>query len=153
MTIRNDQELAQAQDALSTLYRAVAALREEAGTTNPQAFPVLAEGPRHEMQRLQAEIEAYTGVEVTARVEGEIREMDLDQQTFRLRKVAQGQEVVCRFGAELTPITPTLLGKRVRIIGVRSSATAAAVGPLDVVDIERVEVSDPTPPGASPEQA
>ncbi len=73
------------------------------------------------------------------RFEGDIREMDLDRQTFRLRNVPTVNEVPCRFGDDLAPTASTLLGKRVRVIGTRSVSTDAAIGPLEVVDLERVE--------------
>jgi len=78
------------------------------------------------------------------RYEGEIREMDLDRQTFRLRNVPKVEEVACRFGDDLAPIADGLLGKRVRVIGTRTFSTDAAIGPLEVVDLERIE--DSTPP-------
>jgi hypothetical protein len=74
--------------------------------------------------------------------------MDLDRQTFRLRHVPAVNEVRCRFGDDLAPTASTLLGKRVRVIGIRSVSADAAVGFLEVVDLERVEEHSPGHDGA-----
>lgn len=81
------------------------------------------------------------------RYEGEIREMDLDRQSFRLRNVPVVNEVTCRFGEDLAPVADGLLGKRVRVIGTRAVSTDAVVGPLDVVDVERIEEPGPRSDG------
>ncbi|MCI0418238.1 MAG: hypothetical protein L0312_03275, partial [Acidobacteria bacterium] len=73
------------------------------------------------------------------RFEGEIREMDLDRQTFRLRNVPVVNEVPCRYGDDLAPTASVLLGKRVRVIGIRAVSADTAVGFLEVVDLERVQ--------------
>lgn len=73
------------------------------------------------------------------RYEGEIREMDLDKQSFRLRNVPLVNEVLCRFGDELVSTSAELLGRRVRVIGVRATSKDGVVGPLDIVDLEKVE--------------
>jgi hypothetical protein len=64
--LRNDAELRGAYDALIDLYRGIAALRAELGDTS--AFAVVADGPLHEIDRLTAEIEEYTGVTAAERV-------------------------------------------------------------------------------------
>lgn len=65
--IQNDRELTKAHEALGTLYRALASLRSETAGLSPQAFALLAEGPLHEIQRIQCEIESYTGVDIAQR--------------------------------------------------------------------------------------
>lgn len=90
------------------------------------------------VQRISDAIETAIS-EREERFEGEIREMDLDRQTFRLRNVPQVNEVPCRFGDDLAPTASTLLGKRVRVIGVRTVMADAPVGVLEVVDLEQVE--------------
>jgi hypothetical protein len=70
--------------------------------------------------------------------EGEIREIDLDRQSFKLRNVRSIGEVFCRFGEDLFPIAVELLGKRVRVIGTRTT-TNLLKRALKVVDIEKVD--------------
>jgi hypothetical protein len=68
---------------------------------------------------------------------GEIREIDLDKNQFRLRNVAgQSGQVVCHFADDLALEARDLLGKRVRVVGVRRAQQA-----LEVFDIENVEAS------------
>lgn len=66
--INSERDLERAHEALGDLYRAIASLRGEIGTTNPATFAILAEGPLHEIERIQSEIEAFTGVSL-ARLE------------------------------------------------------------------------------------
>ena len=72
-------------------------------------------------------------------LEGDIREMDLDKRAFRLRNVPTQGEVPCKFGEELVSTAAELLGKRVRVVGLRRSAESGSVGPLVVTDIEKLE--------------
>lgn len=66
------------------------------------------------------------------RYEGDVREMDLDRRTFKLRHVEQVSQVECRFSKDAGALIGTYLGKRVRLIGVRRADTRS----LEVVDIE-----------------
>ncbi len=75
---------------------------------------------------------------------GEIREMDLDKKSFKLRQVPDVGEVPCRFGEDFLPIAQGLLGKRVRVIGIRSAGPTSAKAPLQLVDLERLQ--DDAPP-------
>ena len=72
-------------------------------------------------------------------VEGEIREMDLDKRTFRLRNVQGQGDVTCKFGEELLPTAAELLGKRVVAIGLRRTSVSGPKGPLIVTDLEKHE--------------
>lgn len=74
-------------------------------------------------------------------VEGEIREMDLDKRTFRLRNVSGQADVPCKFGEDLAPVAAGLLGKRVVVIGLRREGESGPRGPLVVTDIEKHENS------------
>lgn len=67
---------------------------------------------------------------------GDVREMDLDKRTFRLRNVDEVGEVPCHLADDLGPITATFLGKRARVIGTRQSPGSA----LEVVDLEELEL-------------
>ena len=61
--ITNDEQLDQAVERLGRMYRAMAALRAEVLPVNARQFALMAEGPVDEIQRLQAQIDAYTGRE------------------------------------------------------------------------------------------
>jgi hypothetical protein len=73
------------------------------------------------------------------RFEGDIREMDLDKRTFRLRNVLAVSEVRCHFADDLYPLATELLGKHVRVIGTRTIEEGGVGGVLEVVDLEKVE--------------
>lgn len=70
---------------------------------------------------------------------GDIREMDLDRRSFKLRNVPDINEVSCKFGDDFAPLAETMLGKKVRLIGTRRKTTQAKKMPLEVVDIEKFE--------------
>lgn len=71
--------------------------------------------------------------------DGDIREMDLDRKTFRLRNVPEEGEIHCKFADDLLTTAAELLGKRVRVIGLRRATTSGAKGALLVTDIEKLE--------------
>ena len=61
--ITNDEELNQALEALGLMYRAMASLRKDMLAMNRKWFNLMAEGPVDEIRKIQAEIEAYTGMD------------------------------------------------------------------------------------------
>ena len=69
--ITNDEQLQQAVEQLGRMYRALAALRAEVLPVNARQFALMAEGPVDEIQRLQAQIDAYTGREA-ARTDADV---------------------------------------------------------------------------------
>lgn len=64
---------------------------------------------------------------------GNVREMDLDKRSFILRNVEGHREVKCTFSEDMQSVAASYLGKRVRVIGIQSSAR----GSLQVTDIDR----------------
>ena len=60
--ITNDEQLGQAMEALGHLYRAMASLRRDILPRNRNWFHLMAEGPVDEIRKIQAEIDAYTGL-------------------------------------------------------------------------------------------
>jgi len=70
--ITNDEQLDQAVDRLGRMYRAMAALRAEVLPVNARQFPLMAEGPVDEIQRLQAQIDAYVGREAAEEYDADV---------------------------------------------------------------------------------
>lgn len=68
MSIENDPDLERAQLAVAALERTIASLRRETAGMKPHAFSLLADGPLHEIEKIRAEIDEYTGA--TAAVAG-----------------------------------------------------------------------------------
>jgi hypothetical protein len=60
--ITNDEQLAQALEALGFMYRAMASLRRDILPRNRKWFNLMAEGPVDQIRKIQAEIDAYTGL-------------------------------------------------------------------------------------------
>lgn len=60
--IENDEQLQQASEALSDLYRAVASYRRKILPVNPRNYAVISQGPLDEIRKIQAEIEEYLGL-------------------------------------------------------------------------------------------
>lgn len=59
--ITSDIELHQTLEQMERMYRALAALRRDIYPSSPQRFALLAEGPQMELERMQQEIDSYTG--------------------------------------------------------------------------------------------
>ncbi len=59
--ITNDTELSQTLEQMERMYRSLAALRREVYPVNSHQFCLLAEGPQEELERLQHQIDVYTG--------------------------------------------------------------------------------------------
>jgi hypothetical protein len=59
--ITNDDQLQQAVEQLGRMCHALAALQAEVLPVNARQFVLMAEGPVEEIQRLQAQIDAYVG--------------------------------------------------------------------------------------------
>lgn len=88
--------------------------------------------------RIAGELEAAVAEHEESH-EGDIREMDLDRRTFRLRNIPEVGEVRCQFPEDLSPQATDLLGKRVRLIGTRTVSGDGSVSVLTVTDIEKLE--------------
>jgi hypothetical protein len=125
--ITNEEQLRQSVDQLGRMYRALTALRTEVLPLNTRQYAVMAEGPLDEIQRLQAEIDAYTGIaipeqDVAEQVEthtGELRAIDLDNFSFILRNAGEVQEIRCTFDDELLESAKRALDRRVLVTGSR----------------------------------
>lgn len=61
MTLNNDEELAQALDAVALLYQALAALHRDVAPKSMTRFRLMAEGIVDEIEAIEARIHAYTG--------------------------------------------------------------------------------------------
>ena len=70
--IENDTQFDQTQRLLRLMQDALRSLRAEVLPKNKRNFAVLAEGPLEEIRRLQAEIDAYTGVTTALEAQSQI---------------------------------------------------------------------------------
>jgi hypothetical protein len=69
--IENDAQLNHTLEQMGRMYRALADLRREVLPKSRQWFNLMAQGPVDEIRKMQAEVDAYTGIdEVTFDEEG-----------------------------------------------------------------------------------
>jgi hypothetical protein len=69
--IENDAQLNLTLEQMGRMYRALADLRREVLPKSRQWFNLMAQGPVDEIRKMQAEVDAYTGInEVTFEEEG-----------------------------------------------------------------------------------
>jgi hypothetical protein len=79
---------------------------------------------------------------VTERIEthlGFLREIDLDAQTFELRKPEDPVSVRCAFGDELLPLAKEALDRQVEVMGTRSHIEGRRPSSLQVTRLEIVD--------------
>jgi hypothetical protein len=61
--IDNDAQLQQACEAMTDLYRVLASYRTRVFAANEGNYALLAQGPLEEIRKIQAEIDAYLGLD------------------------------------------------------------------------------------------
>ncbi|MGZ5452388.1 MAG: hypothetical protein ACXW5U_31510 [Thermoanaerobaculia bacterium] len=79
---------------------------------------------------------------VTEKIEthlGFLREIDLDAQTFELRKPGDPVSVRCAFGDELLPLAKEALDRQVQVMGTRSQVEGRRPSSLQVTRLEIVD--------------
>ena len=73
---------------------------------------------------------------------GEVREMDLDQGSFKLRNTDIEEQINCLFSPDLLDVASGYMGKHVRIIGKRMPKLNNIKGNFDVREIEMLRPSE-----------
>lgn len=64
--IENDAQLNHTLEQMGRMYRALADLRREVLPKSRQWFNLMAQGPVDEIRKMQAEVDAYTGINEVA---------------------------------------------------------------------------------------
>jgi hypothetical protein len=95
--IRNDEELGVVREQLERLEGILRSLKRDVLPRSEAQFRLMAEGPIDEHAKLRREIDQYLGIgtvadvaEGPAKVNGVIRQIDLDENTFQLRERGAG---------------------------------------------------------------
>lgn len=126
--------------------------RRSDGPARPEQRATLT---RQSRQRIHNEMERLAVDRKFTEVEGVIRQIDLDDQTFVLRERPEGQaDLPCEYGDELAEAVKGLLDWRVRVAGLLETSTrthksilgAEAIEPLGIE--EAVENEPQAPPSA-----
>lgn len=66
VVISNDVEFKQTIAQMDRMYRILAELKSRLSSAHPSQYHVMTEGSIDEIRRMQAEIDAYLGVNITA---------------------------------------------------------------------------------------
>jgi hypothetical protein len=61
--IENDAQLQQACEAMADLYRVLASYRARVLPANERNYALLAQGPLEEIRKIQADVDAYLGLD------------------------------------------------------------------------------------------
>jgi len=98
---------------------------------------------RQSRARLDQELRDFVVTDEVARAEGVIREVDLDQNTFKLRDRPDGApELACEFAEHDEEDVKSYLDKRVVVVGVQRTSPKAGRLTMDVEFIEPVGTED-----------
>jgi DNA replicative helicase MCM subunit Mcm2 (Cdc46/Mcm family) len=159
----NDAELKVVRRQLGRVETALASLRRDVKSTNEKMYEVMAESYIDLLQSLRADIDAYLGVAKTTslaadgkhtEVEGVIRSIDLDAQTFVLRERPDNlPDLPCEYSTQIEEAVKELLGCRVSVAGTLDKSRMTHREMMEVETIERAsteeELSEDTPADAS----
>ncbi len=124
--ITNDAELEVVQKQLARVEAALDSLRREVKPKNEKTFHVMAETSIDLRQALRSEIDAYLGIaplpenadRKLTEVEGVIRSVDLDTQTFVLRERPDNlPDLACEYSRQIEGTVKEWLGGRVSVSG------------------------------------
>ncbi len=126
--IQNDKQLGIVREQLARAEAALESLRQEVQPKNEQVYRVMAESYVDTILLLRAEVDAYLGIVVTPQsaeqdtgfveLEGVIRSVDLDAQTFVLRdRPDAGPDLLCEYGPDLEAAVKECLDSRVIVAG------------------------------------
>lgn len=85
--IENDAQLQQACEAIADLYRVLASYRARVLPANQRNYALLAQGPLEEIRKIQADIDAYLGLDALGAAS---TESDLTHSAEALREKPPG---------------------------------------------------------------
>lgn len=123
--IQNDEQLLTVKQQLERVESALHSLKQRLLPQNEATFRLMAEGYVDQIAALRREIDQYLGirteaeaVEGSASVGGVIRQIDLDENTFRLSDpVAKGRDLTCEYDELAEEDVRSLVGRQVRVTG------------------------------------
>jgi hypothetical protein len=146
--IHNEQELTIVREQLHVAEQALKAIRDEVRPVSESRFLMMAESYVDVIQELRAQVDEYLGLqavadaEEAASVEGVIREVDLDENTFILREVTESEaELHCEYAEADEEDVKSLLGERVVVTGTirKSAKTGRQTMEADFIQAVRLE--------------
>ncbi|HEY2589078.1 MAG TPA: hypothetical protein VGI81_25265 [Tepidisphaeraceae bacterium] len=123
--IQNDEQLLTVKQQLERVESALHSLKQRLLPQSEATFRLMAEGYIDQIAALRREIDEYLGIATrTARAEGSatvggvIRQIDLDENTFRLSDpTLKARDLTCEFDELAEEDVRALVGQPVRVTG------------------------------------
>ena len=138
--ICNDEQLKVVRGQLELIEGALESLKRDVLPKSRANFDVMAEGYIDQIAELRSEIEQYVGVSMSSEAEGVIREVDLDENTFRLReRPDHAPEIQCQYDDRMAAEVTGSLGTRVIVRGTLKTAARSKRLTMEVKSIQRVD--------------
>ncbi|MGA2496258.1 MAG: hypothetical protein ABSH20_00870 [Tepidisphaeraceae bacterium] len=138
--IRNDEQLKVVRGQLELIEGALESLKRDVLPRNRANFDVMAEGYIDQIAELRSEIEQYVGVSMSWEAEGVIREVDLDENAFRLReRPDHAPEIQCQYDERMAGEVMGALGTRVVVRGTLKTAARGRRLTMEVKNIQPVD--------------
>src|SRR5437588_9768927 len=124
--IQNDAQLQVVREQLARIERALESLSRDMRGKNVGQFRVMAEGYVDQISDLRRQIDEYLGVlpllgtpDTVGEADGVVRQVDLDENTFRLSDRGPGlSDITCEYDELDEERVKSALGRRVRVRGV-----------------------------------
>jgi hypothetical protein len=129
--IENDEQLEVVRSQLAHAERALSALRRDVLPKNASMYGVMSESYIELIHALRQDIDEYLGIALgndssdsnSVELQGVIRSVDLDAQTFVLRERPEDQpDIACEYGRDLDEVVRGYLGSSVIVIGTVESS-------------------------------
>jgi hypothetical protein len=161
--ITNDAQLEVVREQLRRIEAALDSLRREVKvkSKNEKLYEVMSRGYIDLLLSIRGDIDAYLGIdpqavnaeEKYAEIEGVIRSVDLDAQTFILRgRPDQAPDLACEYGKQIEESVKEFLGCRVRVSGTLDRSRLTGREKLEVQAIEAATAEE-EPAGSLPATA
>ncbi len=156
--ITNDAELSVVRQQLGRVEAALDSLRRDVKPKNESMYELLAESYIDMLQSLRADIDAYLGIATLpenaadrqfTEVEGVIRSIDLDAQTFVLRERPNNlPDLPCEYNTRIEEAVKEFLDCRVMVSGTLETSRMTRREKMEAENIELVSTEEE--PGGEP---
>jgi hypothetical protein len=152
--ITNDTELELTRERLKMVEAALDSLRRDVKSKNEKLYQVMSVSYIDLLLSIRGDIDAYLGIcppSEIIEVEGVIRRIDLDAQTFILRERANNlPDLPCEYSRQMEEAVKALLGRRVTVSGTLEPSRLTG---REKLEAETIEAASPEEEVAAPAQA
>ena len=152
--ITTDAELELTRERLKLVEAALDSLRRDVKSKNEKLYQVMSVGYIDLLLSIRGDIDAYLGIRPSPQdteVEGVIRSVDLDAQTFVLRERPNNlPDLPCEYSRQIEEAVKEFLGRRVTVSG--TLETSRLTG-REKLEAETIEAAESDEEAAAPAQA